>query len=226
MLARHIALLAWGLLTDAPLSHDLQEYSLKKLALIALASAFALTPMLALAANVDNGPSQPSAPGYQTYQYGQGQYLHTFSNISMTIPSFCTSVSANDVAFGPVSNALTPSATQPMQVSWTCVDTVRPIVSFQSATNKCHLVSNVPLNQNTAAANGIPYSIFDSTTSTTELCNGNAASPPPLYYVVPNNEAGTSSHTFYVKTGVLTGGGYATFPVGTYTDQVQVYLSF
>ena len=200
---------------------------MKKLALIALASAFALTPVLALAAtNTDNGPSNPSAPGYQTFQYGQGRYLHTFSNISMSIPAFCTSVSANDVAFGSVANALTPSATQPMLVSWQCVDTVRPIVSFSSPTNKCHLVSNVPLNQNTNAANGIPYSITSTAADTTELCNGNTTSPPALYYVVPPNEAGNNNHTFYVKTGVLVGGGYATFPVGTYTDQVQVYLSF
>jgi spore coat protein U-like protein len=202
------------------------EFSLKKLALIALASAFAFTPVLALAAtNTDTSPAQSGGQGEQV-QYGQGRYMHTFSNISMAIPAFCTSLSADDVDFGSVANALTPSATKTMNVSWNCVSGVKPVIAFQSATNKCHLVSGVPQNQNADSLAGIPYSIKAANGTGPELCNADSHAPPYLYYPAPNKEWGTSSHTFYVATGVLVGGGYATFPVGTYTDQVQVYMSF
>jgi spore coat protein U-like protein len=197
--------------------------SVNKFALVALAGAFALSPIIAIAGtHTDNGPAQSGGQG-ETVQYGQGKYLHTHADISMDIPAFCTSVSADDVAFGSIATALNPSATRTLQVRWNCVDQVRPIVAFESPTNKCHLKGPSP---NTISQDGIPYSITSSQASTTELCNADASAPPSLYYPAQLGEDGNNSHTFYVKTGSLIADRFAKFPVGTYTDTVQIYLSF
>ena len=168
---------------------------MKKLALIALAGAFALTPVLALAAtNTDNSPAQPSAPGYQTYQYGQGRYLHTFSNISMNIPAFCTSVSADDVAFGQRCERAhaVGDATDAGQLA---------VRRHRSPDRLVHIAyEQVPPREQRSAESEYErrerHPVFDHRDGRGHDGNrahGNTASPPPLYYVVPTNEAATTA---------------------------------
>jgi len=190
----------------------------RKLALCALAGALALSPVLIATAASASTSTTVQPGGRDVSPNGQGLYIGTPITVSINMQNACSSLTANDVAFGNV----VPSSTQPtltngLLVSYVCGAGIQPIISF-SSNNGCTM---------TNGTQNILYEVYPSTPAAgTGLCTSGSAPPSKFYQTTPG-EAGTNGHYFTVQTtNLINGSGQAIYQPGSYTDTLNVYLEF